>query len=307
VDEGQPSHAIINKLTDAARCRRGCHNSGTSILWVTRYLARMSESSLPATREADAALRWLRYLYRVPLLLLHVVLGLPPTMICIMVPALAAIRTGDHDTLEQWMIRWWQGTLMRIFGLQLRRIGTPLTGATVFVANHVSWIDICVLHSQRVMGFVAKREIASWPLVGWLAARGQTIFHQRGSTESLGGVLEQMLQRLRSGKSIGVFPEGRTRGGKEIGPFHARIFQAGVEAAVPVQPVALRYGDRGDAQSTVAFGPQESFFANLLRLLGEPARVAEVHFLEPIAANDVEGRRRIAETSRARIVAAMQS
>src|SRR3546814_14712098 len=66
---------------------------------------------------------------------------------------------------------------------------------TLFVANHVSWVDIVTLHSQRMMGFVAKREIAGWPLVGWLASRGETIFHQRGSTESLGGVLQVMLAR----------------------------------------------------------------------------------------------------------------
>src|SRR5262245_23009064 len=129
----------------------------------------MSESSLPATRDAGGTLRWFRYLYRVPLLVLHIVLGLPPTMACIVISPLARIRTGANDTLEQWMIRWWQGNLMRIFGFRLRRFGTPLGGPTLFVANHVCWIDICVLHSQRVMGFVAKREIAGWPLVGWLA------------------------------------------------------------------------------------------------------------------------------------------
>ncbi len=266
----------------------------------------MSESSLPATRDAGGTLRWFRYLYRVPLLVLHVLIGLPVTMACIVVPPLAHLSVAG-DTLEHRMIRWWQGTLMRIFGFHLRRFGTPLPGAVLFVANHVCWVDICIMHSQRVMGFVAKREIAGWPLVGWLAAKGQTIFHQRGSTESLGDVLAQMLVRLRDGKSVGVFPEGRTRGGDEVGPFHARIFQAAVEAEVPVQPVALRYGERGDAQTVVAFGARESFFANFLRLLGEPARLAEVHFLEPIAAHDVEGRRRIAETSRTRIIAAMES
>src|SRR3546814_6893516 len=87
-----------------------------------------------------------------------------------------------------------------------------------------------------MMGFVAKREIAGWPLVGWLASRGETIFHQRGSTESLGGVLQVMLARLRSGHSVGVFPEGRTGHGDEVGPFHARIFLAAVEAGAPVPP-----------------------------------------------------------------------
>ncbi|WP_024939489.1 lysophospholipid acyltransferase family protein [Xanthomonas arboricola] len=267
----------------------------------------MSESSLDATRDAASVLRWFRYLYRVPLLLVHLSICLPITMLCVVAPPLARIRTGRDDTLDELMIRWWQGNLMRIFGFRLRRFGTPLPGATLFVANHVSWVDISMLHSQRVMGFVAKREIAGWPLVGWLATKGQTIFHQRGNTESLGGVLQEMLLRLRSGKPVGVFPEGRTRGGTEVGPFHARIFQAAVEAGVPVQPVALRYGERGNAQAVVAFGERESFFANIVRLLGEPSRLAEVHFLEPIRALDIEGRRRLADTSRQRIIAAMES
>ncbi|MBB4133061.1 1-acyl-sn-glycerol-3-phosphate acyltransferase [Xanthomonas arboricola] len=267
----------------------------------------MSESSLDATRAAGGATRWFRYLYRVPLLLMHLSICLPITMLCVVAPPLARIRTGRDDTLDERMIRWWQGNLMRIFGFRLRRFGTPLPGATLFVANHVSWVDISMLHSQRVMGFVAKREIAGWPLVGWLATKGQTIFHQRGNTESLGGVLQEMLLRLQSGKPVGVFPEGRTRGGTEVGPFHARIFQAAVEAGVPVQPVALRYGERGNAQAVVAFGERESFFANIVRLLGEPSRLAEVHFLEPIRALDIEGRRRLADTSRQRIIAAMES
>lgn len=258
----------------------------------------MSSSSSPV-------LRLLRYAIRVPLLAVHIVVGLPLALL-FMTPLTDGLRVGS-EPLRYRVIRAWSAGMMRIFGFRLRRIGTPLPGAALFVANHVSWTDIVVLHSQRMMGFVAKREISGWPLVGWLAARGETIFHQRGSTESLGGVLHEMLARLRAGRSVGVFPEGRTRGGDAVGPFHARIFLAAVEAGAPVQPVALRYGTRGAAQTVVAFGPGESFFGNFLRLLGEPARDAEVHFLAPIDTVDAEGRRRIAELARDRIVAAMAS
>ena len=249
------------------------------------------------------AARALRYLVRVPLLLWHVFVDLPLTLLTA-VPFLENVRIGD-ESLEHRAIRAWSAGLMWIFGFRLRRMGQPLPGAAMFVANHVSWIDIETLHSQRMMGFVAKREIQSWPVVGWLAQRGETIFHARGSTESLGGVLHEMLSRLRNGRSVGVFPEGGTRGGREIGPFHARIFLAAVEAGVPVQPVALRYGEGGSAQHIVAFQPRESFFANFVRLLGEPARVAEVHFLEPISPGETDARRRLAELARSRIINAM--
>ncbi|TWH99763.1 1-acyl-sn-glycerol-3-phosphate acyltransferase [Luteimonas cucumeris] len=245
----------------------------------------------------------LRYAIRIPLLLWHLLINLPLTLLCTM-PLFDRVRIGN-ERLGYRMIRAWSAGLLRIFGFRLRRIGTPMQGATLFVANHVSWTDIVMLHSQRMMGFVAKREISGWPLIGSLAARGETIFHQRGSTESLGGVLHEMLARLREGRAVGVFPEGRTRDGSAIGPFHARIFLAAVEAGAPVQPVALRYGERGAAQTVVAFQPGESFFGNFLRLLGEPPRAAEVHFLAPIATIDTEGRRRIAELARERIIAAM--
>ena len=260
----------------------------------------------PRADRAGPFARTFRYLYRVPLLLLHILLPLPLTLLCL-TPPLARIGWGA-ETLGERAVRTWSGGLLRIFGFRLRRFGTPLPGATLFVANHVSWIDIETLHSQRMMGFVAKQEIRGWPLVGWLAAQGQTIFHQRGSSDSLSGVMELMAARLREGRSVGVFPEGRTRGGDEVGPFHARIFTAAVEAHVPVQPVALRYGTRGEAQTLVAFGPRENFLQNFLRLLGERTRVAEVHFLEPIPpGDDPGGRRRIAALARERIVAAMES
>jgi 1-acyl-sn-glycerol-3-phosphate acyltransferase len=239
----------------------------------------------------------------VPLLLWHVVVDLPLTLL-LASPPLGGLRWGS-EPVDHRLFRLWQAGLMRIFGFRLHREGMPLPGAVVFVANHVSWIDIVALHSQRMMGFVAKREISQWPLVGWMATRGETIFHERGSSESLGGVLHEMLARLRDGRSVGVFPEGRTRDGREVGPFHARIFLAAVEAGARVQPVALRYGEHGAAQATVAFAPGEGFGANFLRLLGEPARRADIVFLEPIDAGDAGGRRRIAELARERIVEAM--
>ncbi len=256
----------------------------------------------PVRNAASPLARALRYGYRLPLLLWHLAVDLPLTLL-LMTPLTRNVRIGD-EPLEYRVIRLWQSGLMRIVGFRPRREGTPLPGAVVFVANHVSWIDIELMHSQRMMGFVAKAEISRWPLVGWLASRGGTIYHHRGSNDSLHGVMHQMVQRLEQGLAVGVFPEGRTTGGDAIGTFHARIFQPAVLAKVPAQPVALKYGARGSAQTIVAFGERENFFQNFVRLLGEPGRVAEVHFLEPVGSSE-DGRRRMAETCRERIIAAM--
>lgn len=248
-------------------------------------------------------MRVLRYLWRVPLLLWHAAVHLPVVLL-LMSPLTGGIIVGGMR-LDHRVVRWWSWMLMKVFGITVRTVGQPLPVATMFVANHVSWVDIVVLHSTRMMGFVAKREIAGWPLIGWMAARADTIFHQRGSQESLGGVMAQMRERLETGHSVGAFPEGGTRDGITVGPFHARIFTAAVEAGAPVQPVALRYGEGGSAQTRVAFWPGENFVQNFLRLLGDPACVADVIYLAPILPGDAEGRRRIADTARERIIAVL--
>ena len=246
-----------------------------------------------------------RYALRVPMLLWHALVHLPPVMLGLALPSDRVDIAGE--TLRSRLVRWWQGGLMRVFGMRMRRVGTPLPGAVMFVANHVSWMDISALHSQRMMGFVAKQEIDGWPVVGRMARRGDTIFHQRGSQESLGGVLDAMVARLREGRAVGVFPEGRTRDGVEVGPFHARIFMAAVEAGVPVQPVALRYGADGEGQRAVAFQSRENFARNFLRLLGEPARTVEVVFLAPVLPGEADGRAAIAKLARERIAGALHT
>ena len=246
--------------------------------------------------------RPLRYLWRAPLLLLHILLVLPITLLLIN-PLTARLRLRG-ERIDDRAIRAWSTGLLRIFGLRPRRIGRPVPGGVLILANHVSWIDITLLHSQHVVGFVAKAEISRWPLIGWLARRSGTIYHQRGSNASLLGVQQRMVQRLREGRAVGVFPEGGTGNGSTIRVFHARILQAAVEAVAPVQPVALRFGAGGSAQAQVAFAAGESFVHNFFRLLGDPGRIAEVHFLQPLPPQD-GGRRAMAELARARIVAAM--
>lgn len=243
-------------------------------------------------------LRPLRYIWRTPLLLVHLLIALPLAMLVIN-PLGARLRIGEMR-LDHWMTCWWSRWLVRCFGFRLRRYGEPLPGATLFVANHLSWLDIELLHSQAFMCFVAKAEIGRWPLVGWLASRAGTIYHQRGSGHSLAAVMAVVVERLQQGLPVGVFPEGGTGAGDRVRTFHARIFQVALDAGVPVQPVALRYGNDGKQDPAVAFAPGESFLANFLRVLGGPGMNAEVHFCTPVPL-DGEGRRRIAENARSAI------
>ncbi len=266
----------------------------------------MPTPSIPPTsaQAPTDGLRPLRYVLRTPLLLLHLLFSLPLTLALIN-PITRRLHVFG-ERIDHIAIRWWSLGLMRIFGFRVLRFGQPHRGGTLMVANHVSWIDIELVHSQCAVGFVAKSEISRWPLIGWLARRGGTIYHQRGSNESLHGVMHQMMERLQAGLPVGVFPEGGTTDGQTVRTFHARIFQPAVAARVPVQPVALRYGSAGSAQMQVAFARGESFMGNFLRLLGDPSRIAEVHFLAVIDTHE-EGRRKLAESARSAIQAAMTS
>ncbi len=248
-------------------------------------------------------MRMLRTLLRLPWLAFHLGVLMPLLVLGLTFPG-SRRMAWNGESLHSRLIRRWSAGLLRVFGFRIRRFGTPLPGAVLFVANHVSWIDIELVHSQVWAGFVSKAEVQNWPLVGWLSSLGGTIYHHRGSQDSLHGVMHQMVARLQEGRPIAVFPEGKTLSGDAIGVFHARIFQPAVVANVPTQPVALRYGAGGDAQTIVAFQPGEHFMGNFVRLLGEPGRTAEVHFLEPVPATE-DGRRRLAETCRERIIAAM--
>jgi len=249
-------------------------------------------------------LRPLRYLWRVPLLLLHVVLGI---MLCgfILTWNRHAVMKNGREPFTHRMIRAWSTGLMRIFGLRSVRVGKPLPDAVLFVANHTSWIDIELLHSQRAACFVAKAEIASWPLVGWLAASGGTIFHRRGNNHSLAAVMQVMVDRLREGRSVAVFPEGGTGHNGVLKVFHARIFQAALDAEVPVQPVALRFVRDGRRLIDAGFRDNENFMQNFLRMLGGAPMDAEVHFLEPVPVSQ-DGRRRMADQARERIAMALE-
>ena len=247
--------------------------------------------------------RPLRFMCRIPLVVLHLILGV---LLCLFVagPRRDAVARDGHEPLAHRATRWWSTALLRIFGFRVRQVGDALPDAAMFVCNHVTWLDIVLVHSQRAACFVAKAEIARWPVVGWMASCGGTIFHKRGSNQSMATVMQSMVERLRGGRSVAVFPEGGTGHGGRLRTFHARIFQAALDADAPVQPVALRYAREGERWLDVAFRPGESFVANIVRLMGEPGCDAEVHFLPVVPPSD-SGRRRMAEQARERIAEAL--
>jgi 1-acyl-sn-glycerol-3-phosphate acyltransferase len=196
--------------------------------------------------------------------------------------------------------------LVWLFGIRVQASGTPAQGAVLFAANHISWLDISVLHSTCGMGFVGKAEINKWPLFGFIARTGGTIFHQRGSHDSAADVSALMAQRLQSGRAVTIFPEGGIKPGSNVRVFHARMFRPAVDVGCVVQPVMIRYMRDGQRDHDVSFRQGENMLVNYLRQLARPASVAEVHFLGVIDATD-QPRRLLAESARAAVIASIES
>ncbi|MEM9532261.1 MAG: lysophospholipid acyltransferase family protein [Pseudomonadota bacterium] len=240
----------------------------------------------------------LRVLYRLPLLLLHIFIALPPTLL---VTAYGQKRSGAAWRRAQRWAGWWSGKALWIFGFRVRVEGEPAPDPVVFVANHLNWADIELIHSHRLASFVAKAEISKWPLVGYMAKAGGSVFHQRGRHDSLARVTAAIRERLEADRSVALFPEGRTGPGRPVLPFHGRLLQAAIETRTPLQPVAIGYYRAGEWSDGIAFRAGESFGASLVRLLGQPPTEALLHFLPTRVPAD-EGRSALARWARDQVV-----
>lgn len=177
--------------------------------------------------------------------------------------------------------RHWYGTLARILNLGIRESGEPMATVGLTVANHISWLDIVVLGTQAPFDFIAKREVAEWPVVGYLGRRVGTLFVRRGDRDSTLGIAEEMVWRLRQGRRPLLFPEGTSSSGEGVLRFHARLFQPAVLVQVPVQAVAISY--RGEAARHAPFVGDDEFLPHLWRLLALESIEVDLVFCPPVA------------------------
>ncbi|PWF42703.1 1-acyl-sn-glycerol-3-phosphate acyltransferase [Massilia glaciei] len=183
--------------------------------------------------------------------------------------------------------------------------GAPALTGTLVVANHVSWLDIFVINALHPSQFVAKSEIRGWPALGWLAARAGTIFIARGSRRELRQIFKALVAALESGERVALFPEGTTAAQGALLPFHANLFEAAIDAGVPVQPVALRYLDAGGApHPAVEYLGEMTFAQSLDAILSAGAIHAQLTRLPAIESGGAH-RRELALATRGAIARAL--
>lgn len=158
-------------------------------------------------------------------------------------------------------------------------------GARLVVANHVSWLDPYALNAIAGARYVAKSEVATWPLAGGIARGFRTVFLRRGSFRDAARAKDVVAAALRAGERVVVFPEGTTTEGAAVGRFHAALFQAAIDADVTVQAVAIRYRRADGARDPeAAFVGDTTFITSLRRVLGRPAITVELTFGPPLRA-----------------------
>jgi len=158
--------------------------------------------------------------------------------------------------------------LLRLLGVVIERQGAPPPGLCVVVANHRSYVDIPLLMSAAPSVFLAKTEIAAWPLFGTSARLSRTVFVDRDDRDSRNRALAELGARLDQGERIAVFPEGTTTTGPGCLPFRTGAFRLAAARGLPVVPIAICYRDRRDAWVDDA-----SFVGHFLDRFREPNMV----------------------------------
>ncbi|MEZ5653637.1 MAG: lysophospholipid acyltransferase family protein [Burkholderiaceae bacterium] len=240
-----------------------------------------------------------RALLRITALISLIIIGLAITFV--------VFPFGDRRAHERW-IRLWSGWLLSAAGMDVQTVGSlPADGqGLLLVANHLSWIDIFVINRISAARFVAKSEIARWPVIGTLVARVGTLFIERGRRHAVQHMLHTMAVHLEQGERVAVFPEGTTSDGRQLLPFHANLIQAAIVTGTPVVPVAIEFLDHeGRRSDAPLFVGDTNLLECVWRIVSARSLLARVQLLDPIATSHDLRRSEVAALARERMSLAL--
>jgi 1-acyl-sn-glycerol-3-phosphate acyltransferase len=204
-------------------------------------------------------------------LTLHLLLGL--LLLSLLLPLLPEARRAA-------IRMWWSDRLIRLLGIHLRAVGvTPAQHGVLFAANHVSWLDPFLLLARHPAHFVAKAEIRSWPVLGWLAAQSGTVFIERQRSRDTGRVMRALVALLQRGDDVGLFPEATTSDGTTLYPFKPSLLQAAADSGAALCPVGVRYvNPDGSRNLETLFIGETGLLHSLWAVSGARGIVAELHY-----------------------------
>lgn len=184
---------------------------------------------------------------------------------------------------KEWLLRTWSIVLMKTTGVYIKREGEAIiNGSVLLVANHVSWIDIFIINSQRATSFIAKSEIRKWPVIGWLVESVGTIFIERGSRQAVMAINDQVKGYFQNATSIGLFPEGTTSDGLSVLHIYSGLLDGAMQAQIPIQPIALQFYHNNIRSGHVAFVGEQTLVQNIWVLLSSKHVQVTVRVLPPV-------------------------
>lgn len=211
---------------------------------------------------------------------------------------------------RQKLIRRWSIRLLTLCGVSVvvRHIeGAQAVSPALTIANHVSWLDIFVINTMQPHRFVAKSDIRDWPLIGWLCAKTGTIFLSRGSRRDVKRIYQGLVASLHNGEHVAFFPEGTTAAQGQLLPFHANLFEAAIEAEVPVQPYVLRYVDtQGNYHPAAEFIGDTTFVQSMVTVLKSRGMRAELIVLPAMPTGKETHRRDLAESAHEAVASVLE-
>jgi 1-acyl-sn-glycerol-3-phosphate acyltransferase len=234
----------------------------------------------------------LRAAWRVARAVVHLLHG---ALIC------ALVFPFIDDDQRPKRVGWWSAKMLRMLGIALHSEGLPRGGATLVIANHVSWLDILAINAVLPSRFVSKADVRAWPLIGWLVECGGTLFIERERKRDALRVVHQVADALKKRQTIAVFPEGTTSEGHGLLPFHANLLQAAISTGSPVQPVALRFSDSREAVSQAAAYVGDTHLLRSLWMIVTATDMRATLTWLPAVSSDHADRRALSELLRAQI------
>ena len=226
-------------------------------------------------------MRWLRLVYKLPAALLATAFfAAIPAAVRLVAPG----RPKAVGHVGAVCCRLWGKTMCVILAVRCDVEGkVPREGAFLVASNHVSYLDILVLASLYPSLFLAKREIASWPVFGWIARGAGTVFIDRDQAKDVVRAGRELSARLELGLPLTIFPEGRSSRGVAILPFQPSLLEPAARAGVPCWAASISYETPGSAlppSRTICWHDNESLVTHFPRLIGLKRVVARVRFAE---------------------------
>jgi 1-acyl-sn-glycerol-3-phosphate acyltransferase len=183
--------------------------------------------------------------------------------------------------LHRFFIGNWARAVVGLMGVRGRLEGERPVGPFFLVGNHLSYVDIPVRLATVDARFLAKSEVATWPVLGFLARTTGTLFVDRSRKRDLARVNDAVRGVLGAGTGVVVFPEATSTKGCDVLPFKPSIFQVPAEMALPGSCVALSYAlprGGGDAWRTVCWWGDAPFAPHFYEFLKQPPTEATVTF-----------------------------